>query len=349
MIRSFLFFIFLALIAFGTYVTVMGARIGGAFVALEERLTAQCERVRIAPGAEDIVIDRASGIVFVSAADRRAGKDAERGGVYVFNASGERNVWLASQDAPEDFQPHGIDLWEGENGEKRLFAVNHPLRGGHAMEIFDVAENGALTHLETVTSPAMISPNDVAAVGARTFYFTNDRGFTEGRVAQAERKFMLPLSNAYFFDGAKALEVAQWLNAANGIDVSLDEQTVYIAEAVGRKVGVYARNMASGALTKLRSIPIATNPDNIDVAPDGAIWIGAHPKIFEYLKHVKDMTAPSPSQVLRLDPSTGALEDVLVSANGAYSASTIGAAHGDAFYVGSVFDDHILACPTARP
>ena len=176
----------------------------GYFAELEPTLVDQCRQIDIAPGTEDIEIDRNLNLAFVSAADRRAWFNETGGngvnpknGIYALALDGTDTVTKVSPDI-EGFLPHGIFLWHGDDGEKRLFVVNHPPSGAEIVEIFSVGEGGALTHLESVSFPAMHSPNDVAAVGPRQFYATNDRGYEEEPLATIEAYGALPFSSVVY-------------------------------------------------------------------------------------------------------------------------------------------------------
>ena len=120
-------------------------------------------------------IDEATGQVFISTFDRRGwyagdGDAFPRGGIYMLDL-GDRtpDAKLVSPDAPAEFSPHGISLWRGPDGARRLFVVSHRSDGGEYVEMFDVGDDGALFHTESVSFNAMYSPNDVAAVGERQF------------------------------------------------------------------------------------------------------------------------------------------------------------------------------------
>lgn len=319
----------------------------GVLLDLKPLLVDRCTRVDVFPGTEDVTIDPDTGLAFVSASDRRAARAGRpvRGGLFTVQLSDDHAVVNVTPDEPDDFQPHGISLWKGPEGDKRLFVINHPAAGGHAVEIFGVGERGALTHLETVAFEAMHSPNDVLAVGPRQFYATNDHGYRDGVLATLEAWLALPFASAVYFDGSEGRVVQRGLVFANGINLSADGSTVYIAEVLERRIGFYARDAKTGGLEFLRSESVATNPDNIEVARDGALWIGGHPRIFDFLAHSKDPTAIAPSQVLRLDPTTGLATDVFLDTGGRLNASSVGATWDGPLVVGAVFDGHVLVCP----
>ncbi|MGD9800435.1 MAG: SMP-30/gluconolactonase/LRE family protein [Parvularculaceae bacterium] len=324
----------------------------GVFAGLKPKLIEQCRRVDIFPGTEDVTIDSELNIAFISADDRRAtfAGQPTQGGIYALKLDGTDSVTKVSPDLFGDFHPHGISLWRDDEGRKRLFVINHTLDNGDRVEIFDVGFRGMLIHVDSVAFPEMTSPNDVLGVGPRSFYVTNDRAFDGGFFGNVEAYLTLPLANVAYFDGAKGTIAARELAYANGINMSADGETVYASAFLGRTVTVYDRDIESGALTKRKTIRVNTGPDNIEVAADGGLWIGGHSKVFDFLKHVSDPLAVAPSHVIRVDPETGAHEDVLIDTGGAINASSVGAVWMDTLVVGAVFDGHVMVCPlTGQP
>lgn len=151
--------------------------LAGAFKTIKPHTG--CERLVIGgmPGPEDITIHPKTGLAYISSDDRRAraaGRDV-KGRVFVFDPKAEvpelRQLTLTE---PQDFHPHGISLFIHADGRTLLFAVNHRAEGSF-VEIFEVAGD-ALLHRESISHPLMFSPNDVLAVGPRSFYVTNDHG-----------------------------------------------------------------------------------------------------------------------------------------------------------------------------
>lgn len=319
----------------------------GVLATLEPKLIDHCRRVDVFPGTEDVTIDPESDIAFISADDRRATAAGApvQGGVYALKLDGTDRVDRVSPDSFGDFHPHGLSLWRGEDGRKRLFVINHTINDGDKVEVFDVGFAGALLHVDTIAFPEMSSPNDIVGVGPRSFYVTNDRGFKEGPMSTIEAYFALPFSSLAYFDGAMGAIVARGLTYANGVNVSADGAAIYATEFLGRRVNVYARDAATGALKKRRSIGVDTGADNVEVAGDGALWIGAHPKVFDFLKHAEDPKAIAPSHVVRVNPETGLVEDMLVDTGGVINGSSVGAVYDDTLIVGAVFDGHVMVCP----
>lgn len=341
----------IALAALAAYFLSTIIPVSGAFAALEPRLVDQCDRIDIAPGTEDVTIDSETNLAFISAADRRAWFNQDGGtgaaqtnGIYAMSVDAPHEVRRVSP-AMDDFLPHGISLWRGPNGEKRLFVVNHPTRGGQYVEIFDIGPGGVLSHVDSISFDAMNSPNDVLAVGPRQFFVTNDRGYETGIMSVLEAYLALPFASIAYFDGDKGRIVRKGLVYANGINRSPDGETIYVSELLKRRIAVFDYDAAGGTLKLVRRINVNTAPDNIEVARDGALWIAGHSKIFDFLKHAKDPAAVAPSHVVRMNPRTGENKDLFIDTTGAINGSSVGAVWDKTLIVGAVFDDHVMVCP----
>ena len=339
---------FIGVIAWAVLVLIP---ISGKFQTLSPLLVDQCRHVDVAPGTEDIEIDELTGQVFISIFERRGwylGDEETRpaGAIYLLDLDDSTlTPTLISEDAPDDFSPHGISLWRDTDGERRLFVVNHRADGTEAIEMFDINEDGSLFHTETVTFDAMYSPNDVVAVGNRTFYATNDKRYDGGALGMLEIYLGLALTDIVYFDGVTGSVAADGFVYANGINASADGSKIYVAEVLKRRISILERNIATGALEHINRIPLSTAPDNIDVAPDRSLYIAGHTRIFDFVDHAKDPAAVSPSHVVRVDPVTGESADVFISMNGEINGSSVGAANDSALIVGAVFDAHVMVCP----
>jgi arylesterase/paraoxonase len=319
----------------------------GVFARLEPRLVKECARVEVFPGTEDVTIDPALNLAFISASDRRAaaaGKPVQ-GGIFAMSLEEGNAVRRVTDDRFGDFQPHGISLWKGRDGGKRLFAINHATSGVDKMEIFDVGADGSLAHVKTIDFPPGSTPNDVLAVGPEAFYATYDHGFKTGIMNALENYLALPFSSVVYFDGANWSKPIEGLRFANGINMSADGKSVYVSEFFGRRIGVYARDAASGALTSVKYVKVNFGPDNIEVSQDGGLWIAGHDRVFAFLGHAKDPKAVSPSRVIRLNAQTDVYSNLFVDNTGALNASSVGAVWDKTLIVGAVFDGHVMVCP----
>lgn len=336
------------LIVFAVLAIVAGRIVvrSGMLVKVTPHHSGTCRAVGGVVGAEDVSIDARSMLAYLSADDRRARASGhpQRGEIYSLDLNLADSVPVPlTGGKPEDFHPHGISLWRAPDGRQRLFVINHAAHG-HEVDIFEVGP-GALKLLDTVTYADLASPNDLVAVGPRQFYASNDRGYPQPGLMQTLEGFLqLPASSVSYFDGRRGSLAVRGLVLANGVNRSADGRRIYVAECLGRDVRVYDRDPDSGALAERDVIPLGTCPDNIEVAEDGELWIGAHPRIFDLLAHGADASKHAPAQVLRVDPATRAVEEVYLDDGASISGVSTASVAGDKMVLGAIFDAKVLVC-----
>ena len=348
MIRVILGVLGIALVLVCVRIGYVVTRASGTLSHPEYTDNAACSPVEVAPGTEDVTYDPVTGLVFVSAAERRTGEMDPRNGIYVFAPETPDSVRLVSIDAPADFRPHGISLWRGESetGEPlaRLFVISHPY-SGHQVLIYDVAEDGALSHLETVSYEALRSPNDIVGVGPNRFYATNDVYFGDTPMGYLEAFLALPLGSISYYDGQEGRIVADGLAYANGINISADGSELYASAFIGRALHVFNRDAATGDLTRTARHPVPLGLDNIEIGTDVALYIAGNVNVFEFLAHQNDPEAHAPSQAVRVDPDSGDWTTVFADSGEAIDSTSVATRVGDQLLLGAVFDSHVLVCP----
>lgn len=320
----------------------------GQFKTIRPHYKGTCIRVAGLPGPEDITVHPGTGIAFISSDDRRAtraGKPAQ-GAIYALDhtVKGALPTKLTA-GFNRDFHPHGISLYLDGSGKAFLFVINHA-KAGHFVEIFEYA-SGVLIHRESVAHPLMFSPNDLVAVGPRSFYVTNDHGFASRSWQILEDFIPLKRSFVLYYDGKEMRVVAKGFGYANGINISADGKTLYLAATLDKTIHVFSRDASSGALTPAYDIDLGTGPDNIELDTSGNLYVACHPKMLDFLAHAKDKTKISPSQILKITikgKSNDEVEEIYLNDGKEISASSVAAPFKGGFLVGQVFDDHILIC-----
>jgi arylesterase / paraoxonase len=336
----------------------------GQLKSIEPHFAGTCRRVPGAVGAEDITIHPGSGIAYIASDDRRAtvaGRPVP-GALFAYDLSDPLAVPRNLTPSPDaGFHPHGIGLWAERGGRTLLFVVNHPgasLFGDnpvsgppHTIEIFEHRSDGRLVHRRRIASEMLISPNDIAPVGEDRFYVTNDHGSAPGFEQKLEDYLRLARASVLYFDGERFTEVAGGLRFANGIAVSRDGERVYVATLTSFSVTVFAREATTGALSLDSEIDVDTGPDNIELDPEGGLWIGAHPKLLSFVSHAEDAGKLSPSQVLHLTPGeqgSFTAKEVFLSRGDDLSGSSVAAWRDGRLLIGSVFEPHFLDCHMRR-
>ncbi|WP_435355862.1 SMP-30/gluconolactonase/LRE family protein [Emticicia sp. SJ17W-69] len=316
----------------------------GFFTKIDPHFNGSVSEIAGFHGAEDITIDKAKGLALISSSDFST--DMPNGAIYLLNLNeiAPKPIKLTEKLPFDDFHPHGISLFKAINGTKKLFVVNHR-KTGNFIEIFQFTDS-TLVHLESITDPLFVSPNDIVGVGERTFYLTNDHDEVKSDWRSKKDLLQIPMGNACYFDGKKASILAKGFLYANGINTSLDGRKLFVAATSGQKIKVFDRDVSTGSLTESDEIAI-NGADNIELDEVGNLWVGCHPKLLAYLAHSKDHSKPSPSEIIKINyQSKGkvSLESVYLNDGKPVSGSSVGAVFGDKLLIGSVFGNKVLLC-----
>lgn len=323
---------------------------GGAFRSIEPHFAGTCEALPLDGSAEDILVDRARGIAYLSLLDRQTlvKGGAAQGTVARVDLNVRPYTAVpALATKPGHFRPHGMSLHIDANGQRRLFVLNHPVKRGseaEMVELFTETAPGEFTHSETFTDPQLISPNDVAAVGPREFYVANDKALGGG-VAAGLQQVGIGASPLTYFDGTVMRNVIADIASGGGINVSADLGTLYVAETAGKRVRVLDR-AGDGSVTERARIAVDTSPDNIDVAADGSLWVTGHANTLALIRHFIG-GSPAPTQVWRIELAAGgakAAEEIYLDDGSGISAGSVGATWNKLLLMGSITDRKVMVC-----
>ena len=326
----------------------------GTFRRIHSHFAGTCHLVRGPVGPEDITIHPRTGVAYISSTDRRAWGSPHTvpGAIYAYDLNAEHPAVVnLTPHADSRFEPHGISLWAGADGRDALFVVNHPVIDGQPapnnVEIFDVTPD-ALIHRATLTDPALVMPNDIVAVGLDRFYVTNTHHYPPGRMQTIETYLQLSGAQVLFYGPGGFRPAITGLVLPNGINVSPDGKTLYVASTTGLEVRFYDRDPETETVRFRQAVPLHSGADNIELDERGNLWIGAHPKLLKIEAHGKDPSEPSPSQVLRVSPDGTKVDEIFLDDGTLISTSTVGAVRGRRLLIGNVFDDGFLDCEMAE-
>ena len=325
----------------------------GVFTTVTPFFRGTCRTVASATGPEDIAIDAKDKIAFVSAMDRYArakGKASPGDGLYVYAYLDPSAKPVKLSGTPADFHPHGISLHRGADGTLILMAINHRLAGDNSVDIFQVqveAGQAKLTEVGSIAGGQLVSPNDVAAGGPDRFYVVNDHTSKSALGRWLDDNLVLPRANILYFDGMKFSVVAEGLNFPNGAALSADGRFLYVPQAYPRTLLTYERNPFSGTLKQVGVLDIPSNLDNADVAADGSVWVGSHPKAYAMADFRADPSKPAPSEIFRVAVQNGvprAATLIYANMGGEIGGSSVGAMSDGHLLIGSPLDRKILNC-----
>jgi arylesterase/paraoxonase len=327
----------------------------GVFTDVTPGFAGTCKAVPTANGPEDIAIDEASGLAFVSALDRRAkratGHPSKADGLYVFRLADLTPHLVKLAGTPSDFHPHGISLVRTPDGALTLMAINHKSDGSHSIEIFDVGTAGGtvkLTSVGAIEGGQLVSPNAIAALDRNRFYVANDHGSLTDLGRTLDDYLVLPRGNIVYFDGNVFRVVGTGLAYPSGLALTPDGKMLYAGAAYDRKVVAFTRQPLSGSLDEAGSLAVPSNVDNLRFAADGTLWAGSHPKALAMSAFRADPGKPAPSQIFRIaraaDGTPQSATPIYTNLGPEIGGSSVGAVTAHRLFIGSPLDNHILDC-----
>jgi len=315
------------------------------------------------PGVEDIAISREDEFLILSSDHRAARRDGEAyvSGLYFMDLRESDTIYQNAGtfilEVPEELRlyPHGISLLKIDSNTHRLLVVNHvsdsndalgsaDLNTVHSIEEF-LLRNRRLTHIKTHIDEAILSPNDVAAVGEKGFYLSNDHGSTTHLGLLTEDYLGFKKANVVYYDGANYKKVAGDIAYANGVYYDQSRELVYVAAPREFAVKVY-KKAANGDLSLEARIDCNSGVDNIELDEDGKIWIGSHPDLLTFAAYAAGDKKVSPSEIITIEYKSAndyQVNSIYVSDGSDMSASTTAVAYKDKVYLGNVMDDHFIS------
>lgn len=295
-------------------------------------------------GAEDMTVSMSDSFAIVSATKRHTfpPSEEEKGGLYYLELkSGNFILTHLTADFETAFAPHGISMFKRDS-VYTIAAINHT-PDGHSIEVFNLVGK-KLSHIKTLRSSWLVSPNDVVLVDEERFYFTNDHGYTEGLGKLAEEYGNLAAANVIYFDGTQYSEVANGIAYANGINFDTKRNLVFVASPRRFLIKVYSKN-DDNSLTFVEDIPCGTGVDNIEFDSEGNLWVGCHPNLLRFTAYAKGKKETAPSELLKIayrDKGDFTVESIYTNDGSQVSASTVAAPFENYLLVGNVKDSKML-------
>ena len=349
-----------AIVGILSYTWFRTAARAGEFTTLVPVFEGSCVDIAGMPGAEDMAIDRNGGRIFVSSDDRRAAAQGKpvRGAIYslpVDSLASPGPLKDLTGGQPAAFHPHGTSLFRAPDGQVTLMVVNHPKGAtdytGTTVEVFDAQTDGSLKLRRTVSVPGLTRINDIVATSANSFYATSESDLERGSLAES---FSFIMGNdrsgaIWYFDGSAGKKLDSGLGFANSLALSNDGKTLYASATMSRSIFLYDRDATTGAIKRRDAALLGTSIDNLDVDPEGIVWMAAHPKMLSFIQHAGNPAKPSPSQILILEPSPtgkgGKIDQVyLKDGQDGFSGASVAVRSGSTMVMGSVFEKSVRVC-----
>ncbi|MEM9987986.1 MAG: SMP-30/gluconolactonase/LRE family protein, partial [Pseudomonadota bacterium] len=284
-----------------------------------------------------------------SAAPARRG-GARRGMILRFDTANplDDTSWKdRTRGEPILFEPVGIDLFQatlrGGQVLTRLFVVNI---AGPEILLFDVDANGDLSLIEKFKDPRLLSPNDIVATGPRSFYVTNDTA--SGRKTwRGKLDFLLGLKTGQIFhyDGTAWADVAAGLAFPNGLALSEDGQTLYLAEMRAKTITTYDRDPRTDVISSQKGVKLASFPNNLSIDQNGHLMVGMVPQPFSFTAYTEGLQEKAASQIIRIEEDE-TITTLFQDPGDVLSAATVGVQINNHILIGSKAANRFLMCET---
>ncbi|KAG1947611.1 serum paraoxonase/arylesterase 2-like isoform X1 [Pimephales promelas] len=257
-------------------------------------------------GAEDITILE-DGLAFLSTGLKYPGLPSysdDPGKIYTLNLLDSElkleALSIKGQFDKDSFNPHGISVYtDDKDGAIYVFVVNHP-QGKSQVEIFRFVEKeNSLQHIKTIKHALLHNVNDIVAVGAESFYATNDHYFTNEILKFVEPLLSLPWCDVVYYSPETVQVVAGGFLSANGINISPSKRHLYVSNILKHTIVVLEIKKIT-ALSHVKEVDVGSLCDNIEVDREsGDLWLGCHPNGLKCLFH--DANDPPGSEVIRIE------------------------------------------------
>ncbi|KAG0299519.1 Serum paraoxonase/lactonase 3 [Dissophora globulifera] len=344
--------------------------------------TEGCEVVRGLEACEDIHIHRPSGLAFMTCGNAEMRKiwypPIERRNIsapdqafqdrfVIYDiASGTYDVKdLVGLPAEFDRVFHGIDFYERSSTELTIFAINHR-RTGSVVEVLEYKLGDKFVyHKETIKHDLIQTPNDVVALGPRSFYVSNDHRYLSGAMRQIEKNLRRPWSNVVYYSPENAFVAFDHVASANGITANQDRSLVFLSACYGGAVHVLKPVSALDAhLVELDHVKLDFYTDNPSFDPTtGDVLITGHVKPLIMVAGLHTLGVPfnGPSKVVKMSlspltkTSSGApkyqLETVVQDDGHLISTGTVAALDRErgVMLIGTAFSDRgLVRCPIPK-
>ncbi len=299
-----------------------------------------CRVIPALPGPEDLVYVTRNHRWLGSFAERRRASIALTG---LFSLQGEvlNSLPIRATSALLPVSVHGID-WLESSGH--LFVVDHVSPRSH--RILKMAFEGEALRVEAeMTSPLLSSANDVVAVAEDEFYVTVDLGSsgTFGKIWEG--------LTARRWGGVVHYRKGQWrwvaksIAFANGIEVSADQRSLFVAAYRQGQILRYDRDLQTGDLSGRQSYArVPGYPDNLSWSENGEeLIVASHDSLWDLFGHLRNPANHAGGGVYRI-LSTGQVEPIFWDDGRRIDAPSIALKSRNSLLIGQVFDSELLRC-----
>jgi len=324
-------------------------------------------------GAEDMVLDRVKGVIYLSAYNRWAVEDAleegesslPQGAIYSVPVerlqTGSREISLEPvySGKHSDFRPHGLTRYKTKTST-RFYTLNRVysrvdgswLRRTQ-IEGFVRSQSG-LKHVSTIKHPKLCQANNLVAISEREFLVTKDHGSCDFWGKWTEN--ILGLRRSKLVHVSVESDSRIQLNTlvddigfANGISIDSGTSTVAVAGTRDKEVRFYRLNtlLQEKEPQPVSRVEVGGGPDNLTRHPSGWFIAAVHPSLF-WMGMARNRwfgRTRAGTKVLGIHPRNNEIRRLFQDERGQkLNAGTTAILTDNLLIVSSVLDRSVLVC-----
>jgi hypothetical protein len=237
-----------------------------------------------------------------------------------------------------NFQTHGIAIRPGKGSVHTVYVVAHP-QTREAVEVFEIdtkSKPASLKWVGCVIAPDPIGLNSVLPLPDGGLIGTDflERGPT-GAAARTRMTAGEVNGSLYEWHTGKSWRIIPGTktSGANGLELAKDGKTLFVAAWGDR---TFYRITLGDPSAKRETIKLNFRPDNVRWASDGSLYVSGQ----------GDQANPQTSNVVKVDPKTMKMTEVLTRPNTPeFGAGTVTVEVGNDLWIGSYRGDRILVAP----
>ncbi|KAF9345940.1 Serum paraoxonase/arylesterase 2 [Mortierella sp. AD094] len=292
---------------------------------------------RILQACEDVHIHRPSGLAFAAcghaesrkiwypAAGKRGLEVPKKGlldELVVYNIDNKvaKTMELVGFPADADRVFCGFDIYEDPLDKSKLtILLINQRRTGSVVEVLEYtfgdgsdSNSDAVQYVETIQHELIQTPNDILALGPRSFYVTNDHYYSDGIMRAVEEKLRLGWSNVLYVSPTETFIAYYGIASSNGITSNQDKSLIYVSALHGAALHILRPIAASSTTsTKLKQhelvsvdyVKLDYYVDNLSFDPaTNSVFVAGHVQPLKLLAGLDTLDKPvqGPSRIVKV-------------------------------------------------
>ncbi|KAK0410353.1 hypothetical protein QR680_005082 [Steinernema hermaphroditum] len=289
-------------------------------------------------------------LILLSTGHRVFNASFEPPALFLYNASSKQAWKLAA--AKKRFKKEGTWNPESVSLQKTALMVVNRVQNETSIEIFGLnMEKKSIKHKKTVRDPLIYNVGDVAATGAKTFFFSCS--FYSQNPTLKHFEWFLNTKHGFvgFFDGASVRKEIPGVSSPTGLLFDRSRKLLYVGSFTDQAILVYNADV-EGKTSFRKRIDLVVAPMLFSFDEHFDLILAAQPLKFKYFYYEQSpFDFYSPSTVLKLRYKKGKTRILQFYANDGATISggsiALRTTEGELFLANS--NSLVLSCRTTPP